>query len=333
MSDKNKNRKSRLSEFFRYNRNELSGEERNSFERELQKDPFTEEASEGFKSILDDSAGEDISELERRLKVRTSGRKSFMLYRIAASVAIIIALSSIFIVIEKNRSSKQIAVNTLPPPVLEISRNKPVTQSEVRTMPPKEKDLNEKRKSVSHDVKTESPAAGISEEPKVNPIPEKSENNNLSSRSVEIQKNDSFADLKSESAVSEISEDRISAPAGAMVRDRSLKKVQSEKEESISGHNPPQPVNGKTEFDKYIKENMHRPDSLTAEQNTEVTLSFIVRVDGSLDKIRIVSSPGRLFSDEAIRLIKSGPMWKPAEQSGKPVEERVKVKISFRLSE
>ena len=295
MSGKNKNRKSRLTEYIRYHRNELSGEERNSFERELQKDPFTEEASEGFKSILAGSADDDISDLEKRLKVRTSGRKSFILYRIAASVAIIVAISSIFIIIEKNKTSKQIAVNTLLPPVLEISKSKPITESEIKTVPSKKKVLNEKRKSDKQEVRPVS----------------------------------AFSDLKSESYVSEISGDRISAPAGAIARDRSFKKVDSIKEENISGYIPPQPVNGKSEFDKYIKQNIHRPDSLS-ERYEEVTLSFLVRVDGSLDKIKIVSSPGKLFSDEAIRLIKSGPAWKPAEHLGKPIEDRVKVKIEFR---
>jgi hypothetical protein len=328
MSDKNKNRKTRLTDFFRYHRNELSGGERNSFERELQKDPFTEEASEGFHSILRDSAGEDISDLEKRLKSRTSGRKSVLLYRIAASVAVLVAISSIFIIIDKNKSSKQLAVNTLHPPELEIARSKPVTQSEIKTIPSHKQFLNEKRKSESQETKTLNTAAGASEEQsKANPVPDKSENINIVSKSAELQKNDNLSDLKSESSVSEIEEDRISIPAGVVSRDRSLKKVETEKD--ISGYIPPLPLNGKSAFDRYIKENIHRPDSLT-EQSVEVILSFIVQIDGSLDSIKIVSSPGKLFSDEVIHLIKSGPVWKPAELSGKLVEGRVKVKIEFR---
>jgi hypothetical protein len=330
MSGKNKNRKSRLTEYIRYHRNELSGEERNSFERELQKDPFTEEASEGFKSILAGSADEDISDLGKRLKVRTSGRKSFILYRIAASVAIIIAISSIFIIIEKNKTSKQIAVNTLLPTVLEIAKNKPITEAEVKTIPFEKLHLDEKRKSESQESKTERPSAGVSAEKRaVNPVPVKSEINNPSSKSADLKKNDNMADLKTDSAVSEIVDDRDSAPAGAVSRDKSLKKVEAEREENIPGYIPPQPANGKSEFNKYIKENIHQPDSLS-DRYEEVILSFLVRVDGSLDRIKIVSSPGKVFSDEAIRLIKSGPAWKPAEHLGKQIEDKVKVKIEFR---
>jgi protein TonB len=326
MSDKNKNRKTRLTAFFRYHKDELSGEERNSFERDLQKDPFTEEASEGFKSILPESADEDISELDSRLKTRTSGRKSFILYRIAATVAILVAITSIFIIIERNRTSKQIAVNTLQPPVLEISRSEPITEAEVKSIPLKKQSINEKRKSDKLEVRSVGAAATISEEQsKVNPAPDKKAYNNVTTQLAEAEKKDKLSDLLSDTVVSEIAEDRISAPAGAVPRERSLKKVEND----ISGYIPPQPVTGKSEFDRYLKENIHHPDSLT-NKGEEVTLSFIVRRDGSLDRIKIVSSPGKLFSDEAIRLIKSGPAWKPAEHLGKQVEDRVKVKIEFR---
>src|SRR5664279_918048 len=325
MSGKNKNRKSRLTEFFRYHRDELSGGERNSFERELQKDPFTEEASDGYKSILPASSDDDYSDLKYRLKVRTSGRKSFILYRIAASVAIVIAVSSIFIVIERSRTSKQIAVNTFQPPILEISKSKPVPGDANSIQVKKAKD--QKRKSEKPETKTTSPAPALNQEPsKAVPQPGKSESNNKSAESVELQKNDKSAVLMNEAVVSEIVADHVSAPAGAVARERSLQKVESDKKDILPGYIPPQPVIGKQEFDKYIKENIHRPDSLTTDQTEEVTVSFIVKLNGSLERIRINSSPGKLYSDEAIRLIKSGPAWKPAEKSGKPIEDRVKVK-------
>src|SRR5450631_1712382 len=191
MSDKNKNRKTRLTAFFRYHKDELSGEERNSFERDLQKDPFTEEASEGFKSILPESADEDISELDSRLKTRTSGRKSFILYRIAATVAILVAITSIFIIIERNRTSKQIAVNTLQPAVLEISRSEPITEAEVKSIPLKKQSINEKRKSDKLEVRSVGAAATISEEQsKVNPAPDKKAYNNVTTQLAEAEKKD-----------------------------------------------------------------------------------------------------------------------------------------------
>ncbi len=160
-------------------------------------------------------------------------------------------------------------------------------------------------------------------------LPEKNVNDTISSKPAQAENNEILADRLSQTVVSEIAEDRISAPAGATTRDRSIRKVASTVEENVPGHIPPQPVNGKPEFDKYIRENIHQPDSLITGQSKEVSLSFLVRADGSLDMFRIISSPGKQYSDEAIRLIKSGPAWKPARQSGKQVDDRVKVRIVF----
>ena len=108
------------------------------------------------------------------------------------------------------------------------------------------------------------------------------------------------------------------------------KRAESEKEDVFTGYVPPQPLNGKAEFDKYVQTHLHRPDTITDGQRIVVVISFLVRSDGGLDSIRIVRSPGKLFSDEAIRVIKSGPSWKPAEDNGKPIEDKVRIRIVFR---
>ena len=92
---------------------------------------------------------------------------------------------------------------------------------------------------------------------------------------------------------------------------------------------PPLPAAGKEAYNRYIRENLVRPDNSTAGQRVVVVLSFLVRSDGTPDSIRIVKSPDKLFSDEAIRVIKSGPKWKPAEDKGKLVEDRVTLNIIF----
>jgi len=61
-----------------------------------------------------------------------------------------------------------------------------------------------------------------------------------------------------------------------------------------------------------------------------VVLGFLVRRDGSIDSINIVRSPGKLFSDEAIRVLKSGPLWNPAKDKGNTVEEYVRLRLVFR---
>jgi protein TonB len=61
-----------------------------------------------------------------------------------------------------------------------------------------------------------------------------------------------------------------------------------------------------------------------------VILNFLVRADGTIDSIMIIKSPGKKFSDEAVRLLKTGPAWKPAEEDGKPVEDEVRLRLVFK---
>jgi len=59
-------------------------------------------------------------------------------------------------------------------------------------------------------------------------------------------------------------------------------------------------------------------------------VNFKVDAEGKIDSIKIIRSPGKNFSDEAIRLIKEGPAWKPAEENGKRIDDGIKIKIVFK---
>jgi TonB family protein len=95
-------------------------------------------------------------------------------------------------------------------------------------------------------------------------------------------------------------------------------------------YTPPKPLTGQTAFDKYIESNIRRPDTLTAGQRAVVVISFTVKTDGTQDNYKIIRSPAKQFSDEALRLIKEGPEWKPAKKNGTDVEEDVRLRIVFK---
>ena len=96
-----------------------------------------------------------------------------------------------------------------------------------------------------------------------------------------------------------------------------------------SEYKPPVPDNGKEEFNRYIEENIRNPESFKG-QRAVVVISFTVASDGSLKNIRTLRSPGDEFSNEAIRLIKEGPGWKPATENGEAVDDEVRIRIVFR---
>ncbi len=164
MSEKDKNSNDQLSDFLRYRGNKMTDKERNDFERRLQKDTFAGEAAEGFEEIRPDLAESDLTELQKQLKKRTSRKQRLLWYRIAASVAILMIISSIFIVIEKRKPSDQLAYSPASSPSKEIpvAREEeksplPVVQSEpVAAVPEKtKKSLIETQKAEIREEKKE----------------------------------------------------------------------------------------------------------------------------------------------------------------------------------
>ena len=101
------------------------------------------------------------------------------------------------------------------------------------------------------------------------------------------------------------------------------------KSEKNRDYFPPQPVVGRDSFDIYIEKNVRNPEPGSSVQHV-VVVSFKVQTDSTTTGIKIITSPGKAWSREAIRLIKEGPAWKPAEKYGKIIEDEVMVRIVFK---
>jgi hypothetical protein len=328
MSDRNKNIRLSLKEFFRYLAKELKGRERNLFERELQKDPFTDEALEGFAMLDHEDALKDISELQSRLKKRTNRKGSIAFYRIAAAVAILTALSVIILLIDDTKTLDQIADNTDRKEILEIEKSQPITDSEANKM-------------ISEEPATEERTKGIPALKNINAGNGKKEED-VRYDLAEQKSEDSTEKSKAKAADEYIEPERKLAPAAAMASERSAvsgdevtivgyrKESEHGRAVATESYSPPEPANGKRDFERYVRRNMQKPDSLSPGQTGIVVVNFIVRGDRSIDNLIVLSSPGKAFSDEAIRLIKSGPAWKPAEKDGIITEDTVRLSITFR---
>jgi TonB family protein len=348
MSDRNKNKRSLLADFIRYQQDQLSGKERNSFERELQRDDFAREAAEGFSLVSEEQTEKDLKDLQNRLNKRTERRQRIFIYRIAASIAILMMISTLFLFIGKNKSGEKLADTSIQPNEFKVTKNLPLTEplpgNRPEAQPAKSLKKSDKTASIQSEMKT---SAGISR----------------AARPVMAlhPSNDSIPVVKSEPASIYVSDEKRMIPATIKAKDRSKeftpkadtnvegkldpsvaslsevvvtgygsKKYDSSYDETAPGHTPPQPIGGKQEYDKYIKENLHRPDTLSMGQRAVVVVSFLVRKDGKIDSIRIIRSPGRPFSDEAIRVLKSGPSWKPALDGDAKVDEEVRLRVVFK---
>jgi protein TonB len=62
-----------------------------------------------------------------------------------------------------------------------------------------------------------------------------------------------------------------------------------------------------------------------------VVLQFVVDKDGNISNIEIVKKLGWGLEEEATRVVKTMPAWKPAKQNGKPVVLRMILPIVFKL--
>jgi periplasmic protein TonB len=62
-----------------------------------------------------------------------------------------------------------------------------------------------------------------------------------------------------------------------------------------------------------------------------VVVSFRVDKDGSITEVKADNNPGYGTADEAVRVIKKGPRWNPAQQNGRQVIYRQRQSITFVL--
>ena len=62
-----------------------------------------------------------------------------------------------------------------------------------------------------------------------------------------------------------------------------------------------------------------------------VMVSFIVEKDGSVNEVKIVRGIGGGCDEEAVRVVKAMPKWKPGKEKGKPVRVSYIMPIFFKL--
>lgn len=90
---------------------------------------------------------------------------------------------------------------------------------------------------------------------------------------------------------------------------------------------------GPKAFMKYIAQNIKYPKN-DMENNVQgrAVVQFVVERDGSLTEIKTVRAPSKAMGDEAIRVLKRSPKWKPGKVKGKPVRAMYTVPVNFALS-
>ena len=90
---------------------------------------------------------------------------------------------------------------------------------------------------------------------------------------------------------------------------------------------------GLDKFYQYLGKNIHYP-AVAKENNVQgkVFLTFVVERDGSLTDIKVLRGIGSGCDEEAVRVLKATPKWKPGIQNGRPVRVQYNVPITFTLT-
>jgi protein TonB len=63
----------------------------------------------------------------------------------------------------------------------------------------------------------------------------------------------------------------------------------------------------------------------------KVYIQFVVRTDGKVSDVTVVKGIGAGCDEEAMKVVKSMPNWKPGRQNGHPVNVRISVPIVYKL--
>jgi TonB family protein len=418
-------------EYLKYLKGELTSEERHSFERDLEADSFDMEAMEGLERLNPGEAEEDLLLLHSTLNRRLNRRRRIRIYSIAASVASLLIVGTIFVNLydfspksnkelmpgeetilreesasqsadtekDEQRIDQGVPAEKDVADLEEITVDEAIPAGEKGQVIEKEKAFIEEPVSENEPVHVEGPVqkeAGIAETagdrkraeagedfvvpqkqaiefneavqeeagaaPAPAPVTEEVVSEEaLPQRSQKKGKAMTQPSLKTTEKVSGImvsSEDKESYPGAAKMvneADRAMttdmdsldevvvigygtgkedevtgavRKVQLEKEENK--YNSAEPEGGLDAFKMYIEEQIRFPAGDTSNMKGVVVLTFHVEADGTLSNIQTLRSPGEPFTEEAIRLLKEGPAWKPARNESGPADEVVRMRIIFK---
>ena len=83
----------------------------------------------------------------------------------------------------------------------------------------------------------------------------------------------------------------------------------------------------------FISRNIKYPEeALKNNISGRVFVTFVVEKDGQVTNARVLRDIGAGCGQEALRVVKSMPKWKPGTQQGNPVRVQFNLPISFELT-
>ena len=94
----------------------------------------------------------------------------------------------------------------------------------------------------------------------------------------------------------------------------------------------PQFPGGEKAYKNYLQQNVkYPPAALKKRIQGAVRVGFTVKADGTISNVKLERKVHHLLDQEALRVVKAMPKWKPGYFEGKPVPVKMTVPVQFRL--
>ena len=82
----------------------------------------------------------------------------------------------------------------------------------------------------------------------------------------------------------------------------------------------------------FVAKNVQYPqEAKDKEISGRVLVSFVIEKDGSITDVKVVKGIGGGCDEEAVRVVKAMPKWKPGKDKGKPVRVSYTMPFTFKL--
>jgi len=430
MSGKNKHRSA--NDYLQYLKGELSNQERHAFEKGPEADPFEQEAMEGLETLETEQAEQDILYLHNRLRKRLSRRRRVTFYSVAATVASLLIVGTLFLKIQNfNPSPDEKQVYTedfFDSGTPEAEAEEPVspTQERVQELPEKaplkviDPTIAIVEAQDAEPAEAETYDYAMEEDPithmEAEPVAKAAENTVAQTTQKSGRQKKSMAQpVVSQEELEQMLTGQVSGVVisaedqgpipGAIVENRALnsgvitdmegrfdiavqedspttlvasfigmetqeyqvsdgaqvellmqpdaialeevvivghvsqrehspvsstKVVRSDEKEGDPEYSVAEPSVGYKAYKKYIEEHIQFPVADIETDKAVVVLKFKITSQGEISEVSALRSPGELFSEEAISLLKEGPSWNPASNENGPIDDWIRMRIVFK---
>ncbi len=128
--------------------------------------------------------------------------------------------------------------------------------------------------------------------------------------------------------------DVIAAPEAAVptTKEKALEVESKTEAPFVTVEQQPEYPGGLSALQSFLSKNLNYPRSAaSAGVAGRVYISFVVNTDGSLTDLQVLKGIGFGCDEEALRVMRKMPNWRPGKQSGRAVRVKYNLPISFTL--